>query len=538
MIRYFRVLFHSALSARRGRSRDPGALSFGLDSGPECAYIKEAMSTPLEFLAFDLGAESGRAVLGTLAGGRLVLREVHRFANGPVRILGHDHWDLPALFEEVKKGIRRAVRDSGARPESLAVDTWGVDFGLVADDGSLLGLPYAYRDSRTEGAMDYVFHRLPRPEVYALTGIQFLPFNTLFQLAAMVRDRSSLIEAAAQLLFMPDLFHYLLTGRRATEFTIASTSQVFNPRRMAWSGELLAALGLPASLMPEVLASGSVLGPVSEEVREATGLRKGTPIALTATHDTGAAVAAVPAEGEDWAYISSGTWSLVGIESAQPIISRRTLELNFTNEGGLGGRIRFLKNMTGLWLLQGARKSWEAAGEKTLDYAALVAAAESAPPFVTLVDPDDPSFLNPADMVEALRGYARRTGQPEPASIPATVRCILESLALKYRLIIEQLAEVSPHPIRKLHIIGGGSRNAVLCRFTAEATGLPVAAGPAEATASGNILGQALALGIVRSVQDFRSIMRDSCDLQTYEPRDPSAWTGPYERFRRLLPSA
>jgi rhamnulokinase len=495
------------------------------------------MDTPLEFLAFDLGAESGRAVLGALAGGRLTLREVHRFANGPVRILGHDHWNLPSLFEEIKKGIRLAARDLGSSPESLAVDTWGVDFGLVAADGSLLGLPYAYRDSRTEGAMDFVFHRIPRREVYALTGIQFLPFNTLFQLAAMVRDRSPLIEAAAQLLFMPDLFHYLMTGRRATEFTIASTSQIFDPGRMAWSAEILAALGLPESLMPEVLTPGSVLGPVSDETAEATGLRRGTPVVATATHDTGAAVAAVPAEGEDWAYISSGTWSLVGIESPRPLISPRTLDLNFTNEGGLGGRIRFLKNMTGLWLLQGARRAWEAAGRKDLDYAGLVRASETARPFVTLVDPDDPEFLNPPDMVEAIRSYARRTGQPEPASIPATVRCILESLALKSRAIVDQLKRVSPHPVRKLHVIGGGSRNAVLCRFTAEATGLTVLAGPAEATASGNVLGQALALGAVASVEDFRSIMRNSCALEIYEPREPEAWSGPNERFRRLLPS-
>ncbi len=495
------------------------------------------MSTPLEFLAFDLGAESGRAVLGTLNGGRLALRELHRFANGPVRILGHDHWNVPTLSEEIGKGIRLAVRDAGARPESLAVDTWGVDFGLVAGDGNLLGLPFAYRDARTEGAMDYVFHRIPRREVYALTGIQFLPFNTLFQLASMVRDRSSLLEAAEGLLFMPDLFHYLLTGRRATEFTIASTSQLFDPRRGAWSGDLLSALGLPLSLMPEVLAPGTLLGPVSDDTAEATGLRRGTPVVATATHDTGAAVAAVPAEGEDWAYISSGTWSLVGIESSRPIISRETLDLNFTNEGGLGGRIRFLKNMTGLWLLQRARRAWEEAGEKDLDYGALVRAADSAPAFVTLVDPDDPGFLNPANMVEALRSYARRTGQPEPASIPAMVRCILESLALKYRVILDELGRVAPHPIRKLHVIGGGSRNSVLCRFTAEATGLTVAAGPAEATASGNILGQALALGAVRSIEEFRSIMRDSCDIETYEPRDPAAWAGPYDRFRRLLPS-
>lgn len=489
---------------------------------------------PLRLLAFDLGAESGRAVLGSLEKGRLSLRELHRFANTPVRILGHDHWDLPALFEEVKKGIRLCVDETGGGPDSLAVDTWGVDFGLLGKDGSVLGLPYAYRDSRTAGAMEYFFHRMPREEIYGLTGVQFMPFNTLFQLAAMVRDRSPRLAAAASLLFMPDLFHYLLTGQRRSEFTIATTSQIYNPRKRSWSGELIAALGLSESLMPEVFEPGTVIGPVSDETAGATGLRRGTPVVATATHDTGSAVAAVPAQGGEWAYISSGTWSLMGIESPEPIISRRALELNFTNEGGVDGRICFLKNLTGLWLLRQCRRTWEAAEGRALDYAGLVAAAEQAPAFRTFINPDDEAFLNPADMVEAIRGFARRTGQPEPESVPDFVRCILESLALKYRCVLDQLRRVSPQPVRTIHIIGGGSRNTLLCRFTAEATGLTVAAGPAEATASGNILGQALALGALRTAEDFRTIMRNSFALEAYEPRDPQAWATPYERFREI----
>jgi len=487
------------------------------------------------FLAFDLGAESGRAVLGVLENDRLSVRELHRFANGPVRFLGHEHWDLFRLFEDIKTGARLCAQEAGVQPDSLAVDAWGVDFGLAAEDGSLLGLPFAYRDSRTAGAMEYFFQRMPREDVYGLTGVQFMPFNTLFQLAAMVRDRSSLLEAASRLLFMPDLFHYFLTGRMSSEFTIATTSQIYNPRRRAWSGEIMAALGLPESLLPDVAAPATVLGPITAETAAATGLRSGIPVTATASHDTGSAVAAVPAEGGDWAYISSGTWSLLGIETPEPIINGRTLKLNFTNEGGLGGRFRFLKNVTGLWLLQQCRKSWESAGGTSLDYAELVQAAEAAPAFRILIDPDDPDFLNPPDMTQAIRAYARRTRQPEPDSVPVYVRCILESLALKYRRVLDELRQVSPRPIKKIHVIGGGSQNALLCRFTAEAAGLPVAAGPSEAAASGNILGQALALGAVHSLEEIRAVMRNSFKLETYQPCDSPAWEKAYGRFQEIL---
>jgi rhamnulokinase len=488
----------------------------------------------LRFLAFDLGAESGRAVLGSLEAGQLSLRELYRFPNGPVRLLGRDHWNLPGLWEEVQTGVRRCTREAGLNPQSLAVDTWGVDFGFVAADGSLLGLPLSYRGPHTAGAMEDFLQRVAPERVYELTGVQFLPFNTLFQLAALVRDRSPVLDSAAGLLFMPDLFQYLLTGRKSSEFTIASTSQLFDPRARAWSGELLAALGLSESLMPEVRPPGTILGSVDSEAAEATGLPSGTPVVATASHDTASAVAAVPAEGQDWAYISSGTWSLVGVECAGPVITPRTLALNFTNEGGLGGRVRLLKNVTGLWLLQQCRRSW-GAGRRTLPgYDELVQSASTAPAFRTLVDPDDPSFLNPTDMPEAIRAFARRSGQVAPETEAATVRCILESLALKYRQVLVQLAEVSPRPIGRLHIIGGGSRNDLLCRFTAAACGLPVMAGPAEATAAGNVLGQALALGAVGSLEDIRTVMRDSFELASYEPADTRAWDDAFGRFLDL----
>lgn len=489
---------------------------------------------PRQFLAVDLGAESGRVILGTLEHERLTVRELCRFPNGPIQLLGHLHWNLPALFEEIMKGARVCVQDLGVQPDSLAVDTWGVDFGLVAEDGSLLGLPYAYRDPRTLGVMDEFFKRMPREEVYALTGIQFMSFNSLFQLAALVRDGSPLLEAASGLLFMPDLFHYLLTGRRSSELTIATTSQLYNPRKKTWSRELMAALGLPESLMQDVKRPGTIIGPLTAEVAEATGLSRETEVIATATHDTASAVAAVPAQGRDWAYISSGTWSLMGIESSEPIINSRTLKLNFTNEGGIEGRTRFLKNVTGLWLLQQCRRKWQGGSAEGPSYGDLVRAAEESTAFRTLIDPDDPDFLNPPDMPEAIRVYARRTGQPEPDSRASFVRCILESLALKYRHVLDQLREVSPQPIAKIHVIGGGSQNSLLCRFTAEATALPVVAGPGEATASGNILVQALALGVVRSQEEIRDVMRNSTSLETFEPKSPGAWEQAYERFRGL----
>ena len=489
---------------------------------------------PHQFLAFDLGAESGRAVLGSLQADKLEVRELYRFPNGPVQLLGHLHWSLPGLLEEVKKGARVCVEEAGVQPAGIAVDTWGVDFGLVAEDGSLLGLPYAYRDSQTAGIMDEFFKRMPRDKVYGLTGVQFMPFNSLFQLAALVRDRSPLLEAASGLLFMPDLFHYLLSGRRASELTIASTSQLYDPRRKCWSRDLLAALGLPESLMQDIVPPGTVLGPITAETAATTGLDQGTLVTATASHDTASAVAAVPAEGREWAYISSGTWSLMGIESSQPIINDRTLKLNLTNEGGVEGRVLLHKNMTGLWLLQQCRKTWEAEGRTNLSYDELSRSAEEAPAFRTLIDPDAPELLNPADMPQAIMDLARRTGQPGPQSVAGFVRCILESLAMKYRVVLEELGEVAFQTITKIHVIGGGSRNAVLCRFTAEATGLPVVAGPAEATASGNILVQALALGAVRSQDEIRTIMRNSSKLEVYEPQSPTAWGEAYDRFRNI----
>jgi rhamnulokinase len=490
------------------------------------------MTDPANFLAFDLGAESGRAVLGKLDGRRLSVHEVRRFPNTPLSLSGHIHWNVYALFDEMKAAMREGAAAMGAKPACVGVDTWGVDFGLLARDGSLLGLPFCYRDHRNIGAMEEYFKLVPRPALYEATGIQFMPFNTLFQVYAMVRERSPLLDAAADLLFMPDLFNYLLTGKKAAEFIIATTSQILDPRTRTWIPGLFQAMGLSKNILQDIIDPGTVLGPLSDEVAVETGLF-GVPVVATAGHDTAAAVAAVPAEGRNWAYISSGTWSLVGVEETAPVISPKSLESNFTNEGGVGGTIRFLKNVTGLWLVQGCRKAW--AQDGPLSYEDLVRAAAAAPAFAAFIDPDSPDFLNPPDMPEAVTAFCRRTGQTPPGSRAAMVRSFLESLALKYRYVIDQLRLVLGHPIEKIHVIGGGSRNDLLCRFTADATGLPVIAGPAEATAIGNILVQAMAMGRVASPAEIRAIIRESFELRTYEPADAAVWDTAYARFRGIL---
>lgn len=488
--------------------------------------------TPSCFLAFDLGAESGRAVLGRLEAGRLSVKEIHRFPNIPLRHSGHLHWNIFGLFAEMKKAMKACASEVPAGLAGIGVDTWGVDFGLLARDGSVLGLPFCYRDPRTLGAMEEYFKLVPREALYEVTGIQFMPFNTLFQLYAMVRDRSPLLGAASDLLFMPDLFNYLLTGRKASEFTMATTSQIFNPRTRSWNLGLFQAMGFSKKILQDVLDPGTVLGPLLAEVAEETGFQ-GVPVIATASHDTGAAVAAVPARGTNWAYISSGTWSLVGVEERAPIMTKEALDRNFTNEGGVAGTIRFLKNVTGLWLVQQCRRAWE--GARALTYDELTRAAGEATPFGALIDPDEPGFLNPPDMPEAIRVYCRKTGQTPPASEASLIRSILESLALKYRLVIEQIERVTGRPVERIHIIGGGSRNRLLCQFTADATGRPVVAGPAEATAIGNVLVQAMALRAVRSHEEMRTIVGDSFESADYEPRQDRAWLEAFDRFRALL---
>jgi rhamnulokinase len=492
------------------------------------------MPATKKLLAFDLGAESGRGLLGRFDGGRLRLDVIHRFPNGAVRTLDTMHWDVLALYREMLAALRVCARDHGG-VDGVGVDTWGVDFALLDRDGTLLGNPRHYRDPHTENTMDAAFQRVPREEIFRQTGIQFMRFNSLFQLLALQRDRSPLLEIAQSLLFIPDLFNYFFTGVRVNEFTDASTSQLLNPQTGNWAFDLVRRFGLPEHMLGTIVPPGTVLGPLRPAVAAEAGLPP-VPVIAPATHDTGAAVAAVPARAKegDWVYISSGTWSLMGAELPGPLINEQVQANNFTNEGGVGKTIRFLKNIMGLWLVQECRRTWEREG-KDFSYDQLTRLAGEAPPFAGLVNPDDASFMLPPSMPAALADYCRRTGQPTPTEPGPVVRCALESLALRYRWVLERLEAMLGRNIQAIHVVGGGCQNALLCQFTANACNRPVYAGPVEATAIGNLLVQALGLGLIGSLAEGREVVRQSFEVVTYTPRNPERWQEPYQRFLRLL---
>lgn len=482
------------------------------------------------FVAFDLGAESGRAILGTLEGDRLTIEPRHRFANPTGRMRGHLHWNLLAQWEQMKAGLRAAT--GGAAVDGIGVDTWGVDFALVGPDGEILGNPFHYRDRRTDGMPEAVFERIPRPRVFEITGIQFMQLNTLFQVAALQRQSPQLLRHARTLLFMPDVFHYLLTGRAVSEYSIASTSQMLDARARGWSREILAALDLPADLMPQIVPSATVLGPLLDDVAAEAGCPR-APVILPGSHDTASAVAAVPAEAASWCYISSGTWSLMGVELDQPLINERVQQYNYTNEGGVAGRIRLLKNISGLWPVQECRRAWEQAGRE-YGYAELTALAEAAPPLRSLLDLDHAPFLDPGDMPGKIERYCASTSQPAPGEPGQYVRACLESLALCYRRTLEGLEDVLGRRMEVIHVVGGGSQNDLLNQMTADACSRPVIAGPAEATAVGNVLAQAMAVGRLGSLQEMRRVVRSSFELRRFEPRDVAPWDGAYQRYRQL----
>lgn len=475
-----------------------------------------------------MGAESGRAVAGTLKHGRLTTEELHRFPNRMVNIHGHWYWDIWHLYEQIKQSMKAYAELGRTRLQTIGIDTWGVDFGLLAKDGSILGLPYAYRDPRTKGMIPKFLQLVPRQRIYELTGIQFMNVNTLYQLYAMTREESSLLEVATDLLFMPDLFNYLLTGRKATEFTLATTSQLYNPLKREWAAELFKAAGVSIKLMQEVVGPGSIIGKVLPKVCKETGFPC-CPVVATASHDTAAAVAAIPVEGNDWAYISSGTWSLVGVETTQPNTGEAALKYNFTNEGGVGGTFRLLKNVTGLWLLRRCMDEWNERGQ--LNYEKLLEATAKQPFPETLVDPDWPQFAYPDRMTSLIDRYCEFTGQKAPYWPQEFTRVVLTSLALKYRWVLDKLRTFYQRPINRIHIVGGGSKNRLLCQMTADATGLPVYAGPAEATAIGNILVQAMALGLVSSLQEIRRVAKASCEVRKYKPRPSNKWDKAYKLF-------
>jgi len=490
------------------------------------------MTKTKNLLAYDLGAESGRGILGLFDGSRLQLEVVHRFANGAVRTLDSLHWDVLRLWGEMLVALRKAVAEKGSL-DALGVDTWGVDFALLGRGGTLLGNPRHYRDPHTEGYPEAAFDKVPRREIYRQTGLQFMRFNSLYQLLALRRDRSPLLDVAESLLMVPDLFHYFFTGTAVNEFTDVSTSQMYDPTAKDWAHGLLQALGLPANILGRIVPPGTVLGHLRPSVAAETGAAA-VPVVLPGSHDTASAVAAVPARDESWCYISSGTWSLMGAELPAPLISDQTLGYNFTNEGGVGGTIRFLKNIMGLWLVQECRRSWERAG-RDYTYDELTRLAEAAAPFASLVDPDHSSFWLPPNMPAALGDFCQRTGQPVPAEPGAVVRCALESLALRYRWVLERLEELLGRRLDVIHVVGGGGQNALLNQFTADACDRPVLAGPVEATAIGNVLVQAIGLGVLGSLAEAREVVRRSFEVKTYVPRDSGKWQGPYERFLNFL---
>lgn len=490
------------------------------------------MNGVARFLAFDLGAESGRAIVGSLEEGRLTLEEIHRFPNEPVEVCGTLYWDVLALYRQVLEGMRSYVQRFGEAVQGIGVDTWGVDFGLLDEEGHLLQNPVHYRDRRTAGMVEAVTARLPADQLFQRTGMALLPIQTLCQLLSLRFRPHSLLDRAAALLMMPDLLGYFLTGVPRCERTIAVTTQLYNLRAAEWDDDLCAAFDLPRSLLPPLISAGTELGPLQAAVARRTGL-KGARVLVPCTHDTAAAVAAVPGEGEDWLFLSSGTWSILGALIDEPVTDERAWARGLCNELTLG-RFFLCKNLMGLWLLQQVRQEWLRQGQ-AWSYSELLEQAARVPPGGPLVDVNHPSFLAPESMIGALAEFCRQTGQAPPQGPPETVRCILASLALAYRQAAEELAEVTGRRWRVLHVVGGGALNRPLCQMTADAVGIPVEAGPVQATAAGNVLGQALGAGLLSSSEEVRSVVRRSLERTLYRPGDPRPWETEYRRYRELL---
>lgn len=492
------------------------------------------MASVLKFVAFDLGAESGRSVLGCLDDGKLSLTETHRWPSSSVWVGDGLYWDVLRIFSEMKQGLRMTVQEYGREIAGAGVDTWGVDFGLLGPDDVLLESPHAYRDPRTDGAIEEAAKIVPLSEIYDQTGIQFMQFNSVFQLFVVSRKHPWMLDTARTLLMMPDLLNFWFTGVKANEFTDATTTQFYNPRTAGWAEAMMRDIGIPTHfLSADIIPPGTVLGDMRRSVAQELGFDH-IPMIAPATHDTGSAVAAVPATDDSYAYISSGTWSLMGIESKQPIINEQSRALNFTNEGGVGGAFRVLRNIMGLWLVQECRRTWEREGRE-YSYAELTDMAAAAEPFRSIVDPDDQSFLKPGDMPARIREFCKRTNQPVPEDVGSVVRTALDSLALKYRWVLERLELLAGHRLERIHIVGGGTQNRFLCQLAANATGRPVIAGPVEATAIGNIIVQAIGLGHIGSLDEGREIVRNSFDVITYEPKPEGSIDDAYLRFGGLL---
>lgn len=487
------------------------------------------MPTPTYYIACDLGAESGRVMLGSLSNGRLQMSETHRFPNTPVKEKDSLCWDIPQLYQELLVGLRKA----GVHEDPIAAiscDSWAVDYMLFDADGSLITPVHHYRDARSDAGMKEVLSKIPWETIYAETGIQKLPINTLFQLGA---EKTKRLAKANQLLPVADGFNYLLSGVAKAEISMASTTQLYNPVAKGWSDRLLGALRLPTKLFPPLVPSGTVLGPMKPDITKQTGLDSSVQVVASCSHDTAAAVVGIPVSGQNWAFLSSGTWSLMGVELPEPIINDASRELNFTNEIGYGGTVRFLKNIAGLWIVQECRREW-AAKQQDLDYDVMTHLAASAPPFESLIDPTDPRFLTPGDMLSKIAAFCKETHQTIPRKPGPVVRCVLESLALLYRKTLHEIERVTGRKIERLHLVGGGTKNTLLNHFTANALQIPVIVGPAEATSAGNVLVQAMALGHVKSLEEARQIVRDSMQYQPIQPHAVQ-WNAAYERLEQLV---
>jgi rhamnulokinase len=482
-------------------------------------------------VAIDLGASSGRAMLGRLNDGKIELTELHRFSNDPVQVGDRLHWDILRLYHEIKQALLKA-KNQGIEVDSIGIDSWAVDFGFIGKNGELVGNPYHYRDRHTDQIMEKLFAEVPAAEVFGRTGIQFLQFNTIFQLYALKQAGSPWLNEDNRLLMIPDLLRYFLTGEMYNEFSNATTTQLYNPRVGDWDQELLEKLGLPRSWFGEVLQPGAKAGMLQASVCEELNIPS-VPVYAVAEHDTGSAVAAVPATDRAFAYLSCGTWSLMGTEVQEPVINELAQELNFTNEGGVEGTYRLLKNIMGLWIIQESRREWEKAGQ-TYSFPDLVQMAGAAEPFKSLIDPDDPLFLPPGDMPSRIVQYCKQTGQPAPESPGEFVRCIMESLALKYRYVLEMTERLSGQAFGGLHMVGGGINNTLLCQWTANAIGKPVWAGPSEGSALGNLAVQWIAQGKFKDIWEARQAIRASFPVDEYEPQERSQWENAYERFVAL----
>ena len=483
-------------------------------------------------LAFDLGASSGRAVVSQFENDRLQVIDTHRFPNEPVYVHKHMYWDILRLFHEIKQGMIATRLQGYDQLLSIGIDTWAVDFGLLAANGELLGNPYHYRDHHTDGMIEEVSHIVPREEIFARTGIQFLPFNTIYQLAALKKVQSPLLEQAATLLLIPELLRYFLTGERKSEWTVASTTQLCNPLTHNWDKELIRQLGLPEKIFLPPVMPGTIAGQLLPDICDEVGL-PALPVIAVAEHDTASAVVAVPAEEADFAYLSCGTWSLLGTEIAEPNLSQQAQEFNVTNEGGINGTSRLLKNVTGLWLMQECRREWRNEGI-VFSYEEEMQLIEEAPAFRSVINPDDPMFLNPLHMPRQIQHYCQITGQAVPETPGQLLRCIVESLALRYRFVLERLEQLVQKRFNGLHIVGGGAQNKLLCQYTANALARPVWAGPFEATAIGNLLVQHIALGHMRDINHARRVVRQSFPIQTYQPALVTEWEQAYLRFSEI----